>query len=128
MIGRETFGKNNTGEINIPESIIRLAKRSADRSCHRFRLGAVIFNGHNVIGKGWNNACKTHPRSPTPYNTIHAEFAAIADALYSVRGCDIYVHRLLADGAPGLARPCSKCLKMLIDAGVRNVYFSIEGE
>lgn len=126
MIGKETFGKNNSGEIKIPGRVIKLAKLSADRSQHRFRLGAVIFNGREVMGKGWNNACKTHPRSPTPYNTIHAEFAAIADALYDVKGCDIYVHRLLADGRPGLARPCTKCMKMLVDAGIRNIYFSIE--
>jgi len=124
LIGKEGF------EIlpeEVPLNIISLAKDCAYRSGSRFRLGAVIYKGREIIGRGWNKADKTHPLASTPYSTIHAEFDAIIKAEPNkVRGADIYIHRILRNGKPALARPCLHCLKMLRTKGIRNIYFSLD--
>ena len=108
----------------ITDRIVELAKTTAARSTHDFRLGAVIFKGRNVISMGWNKAEKTHPKSNTPYGRIHAEFDAINSAGTDIVGADIYVHRLLKNGNPGLSRPCRGCMTKLREAGIRNIFFS----
>jgi deoxycytidylate deaminase len=105
--------------------IIEVAKYAAYKSNFRFRLGAVIFNHGRILGVGWNNPYKTHPKSNTPYRTIHAEFAAALDCEKGkIRGSNIYVHRLLRNGNPALAKPCKHCLAMLKGYGLQNIFFS----
>lgn len=111
--------------------IIELAIDEARKSPHRFRVGAVVYNRSYRMGWGHNEHLKTHTKSPHPFKSIHAEFAAL---LHTVscggtdylrdRGVSIYVHRLKLDSSSGIARPCEFCQKMLDQAGIRNVYWS----
>ncbi len=112
--------------------IIELAIEEARKSPHRFRVGAVIYRRDYRMGWGHNQHLKTHPKSPHPYRSIHAEFSALlhavaccgSDAL-SDRGVSIYVHRLKLDGSSGLSKPCQWCERMLAQAGIKNIYWSI---
>lgn len=108
--------------------IINLAEFEAKNSNHRFRVGAVIFRGSVIIGRGFNNADKTHPKSPHPYKSIHAEFSAFLHAFRlrnDLTDCSIYVHRILRDGSPGLAKPCQWCTELLAKIGVKDVHWSV---
>ena len=110
--------------------IADLAVACAELSNHRFRLGAVIHHGSRVLGVGFNQADKTHPASPHPFKSIHAEFSAFVNATRNVgidrlKGSSIYVHRLKADGGPGLAKPCRFCEELLNKVGVRNISWSM---
>lgn len=116
--------------------IVGLAIREAETSTDRFRVGAVVYRGSRILGLGFNSMDKTHPKSPHPYHSIHAEFDALLDAVNSqaytsfnwsetLHGADIYVHRLKADGTPGLAKPCVYCYQMLRMAGIRKIGYSI---
>ena len=110
----------------IPERIKKLAYKAALKSTHRFRLGAVIFDKKKrVLSFGWNKATKTHPRSSTPYKTIHAELCAVIGlSREQLRNSNIYVYRIKKNGESGLAKPCSFCHNMLNEVGVKGIYYS----
>ena len=93
----------------------------------------MVYDGNYIMGRGYNDAIKTHPKSPHPFHSIHAEFAAILNAvgtngLESVSNAraSIYVHRIKADGSVGIAKPCIWCYKMLDQLPIKDVYWSTE--
>ena len=115
--------------MKIPKSIWKLAEYEATLSPHRFRVGAVVFRNKYALGSGHNNHLKTHPKSPHPFKTIHAEFAAVTNALGNffegaVSNGRILVVRLKADGTYGLAKPCKYCMFMLNQVGIKDINWS----
>lgn len=114
------------------KGIIELAMDEARQSPHRFKVGAVVYDRAYRIGWGHNEHRKTHPKSFHPFKSIHAEFAAIMHGIGtngrdSVSNASIYVHRLKLDGSSGLAKPCEWCMKMLAQAGIRDIHWSLDG-
>lgn len=112
--------------------VVELAIDEARQSPHRVKVGAVIYDKTYRLGWGHNEHLKTHPRSPHPYSSIHAEFAAVLHAVssngrwdtYSKRGPSLYVHRLKLDYTPGLAKPCVWCQQMLAKLNIKDIYWS----
>lgn len=115
--------------------IVALAIREAKTSRSKFRVGAVVFRGSRILGLGFNSMATTHPKSPHPYKSVHAEFDAVLSAVHNfnsgfgwndiLHGTDIYIHRLKADDTPGLAKPCVYCYRMLGMAGIRKIGYSL---
>jgi tRNA(Arg) A34 adenosine deaminase TadA len=89
----------------------------------KYQLAAVIFDGREIIGIGYNKMLRS---KVAPYS-IHAEVSAIRWAIKKhgadrLDGCDMYVYR-----APGnLARPCPCCQTIIEAMGIRRVFFSQE--
>lgn len=112
----------------IPSDKIKfIAEKLAILSVGKYRLGAVIYDGKTFVGVGNNQPNKTHPKSPSPWFSIHAEFDALLHAnrvIKSLRGPSIYVHRIRKDGTPGLAKPCKYCATMLSWAGITDIHYS----
>lgn len=113
-------------------SVAHLISRRA--TCTRGHIGAVIVRDHSILSTGYNGApsgfphcndstCKiyrsTHPDGTVEencVNTIHAEINAIAQAAkhgVSIKDSDIYI----------TASPCIHCLKVLINVGIKNIYY-----
>jgi dCMP deaminase len=113
-------------------SVAHLISRRA--TCTRGHIGAVIVRDHNILSTGYNGApsglphcnetnCRifrsTHPDGTVEencVNTIHAEINAIAQAAkhgVSIKDSDIYI----------TASPCIHCLKVLINVGIRTIYY-----
>ena len=110
------------------KGIVELAIKEAKKSNHDFRLGAVIYKGKKIINAGFNHTHKTHPISKHPYSTIHAEVDAIIGVRrHDMNGASIYVHRLLKNNKPGLAKPCRHCESLLNDIGIKKIYWSNNG-
>lgn len=89
-------------------------------------VGAVITNGGRVISYG-HNKDKSHPLVKNKYS-IHAEIDAILSRRYhtgSLEGATIYVYRETCSGDPAMARPCESCMRLIIEAGIRKVYYTI---
>lgn len=105
--------------------IAKLAARHSTAS--NFRIGAVIAKGRKVLGVGFNDPFKTHPKSNTPYQFIHAELAALINARCDVTGAVIYVFRAGQNERPLLAKPCEHCMELIKRAGIKAVFFSIHG-
>jgi dCMP deaminase len=115
-----------------------ITRQVAERStCLRAKVGAVIVRDRNIMATGYNGSPAGLPHcsevgcliyeSRTPdgeietncYRTIHAEINAITQAAKNgapIRDADIYVTHT----------PCIHCMKVLINTGVRNIYFEKE--
>jgi len=107
-----------------------VSKRS---TCTRRKVGALIVKGKRILSTGYNGAptglkhcldagclrAKLHIASGERHELcrgLHAEQNAIIQAAYhgvSIEGADIYTTHL----------PCSICTKMLINAGIRKIFY-----
>jgi dCMP deaminase len=114
---------------------MKIAQIVSERStCNRAKIGAVIVKDRNIIATGYNGAPAGLPhclevgcliyvnRNPDGeeeencFRTIHAEINAIAQAAkhgISIADSDIYI----------TASPCIHCLKVLINVGIKNIYY-----
>jgi len=110
-------------EQNLMRATITVARHSNEPSRH----GAMIVKRGLPISRGWNKA-KTHPAAIHYYSKcIHAELAALIGVnKIDLRGTHIYVARIMrSKGAPlGMSRPCPQCMKMIVSAGIKRIYFT----
>jgi deoxycytidylate deaminase len=114
-------------EIKQMETAAHIAERGYH---HRgYRLGAVLVKNGSIIGIGWNQQ-KTHPIMSRyhPFNTLHAEAAAMADAgLRHVGGATIYIARIGRRGDWRMAKPCRGCFSLLLDYGIKQIVWTETG-
>jgi len=103
-----------------------LARLAARSSNHKdYHIGAVISNKH-PISHG-HNIVRTHPifADGKRWYTIHAEMHAILCAeTIEIPGCSVYVYRETANGDLALAKPCDECLAVLIEVGIKNIFYT----
>ena len=102
---------------------IEIAKVVAQRSADpHTQVGAVLVKNNCVIGVGYNGEPKGFHfdfdwNSPEKYPyVIHAEMNAISNANRNgvdCNGADIYL----------TLSPCHDCIKLLIQHGIKNVYY-----
>jgi len=116
------------------EYFLMIAKLAATRStCLAFPVGAVIVKNKQVVATGYNGSpsgsahCTTQgfcypgldscdASKTMPSRAVHAEANAIAQAAkhgISTDGGSIYV----------TLEPCISCLKLIISAGIREVFY-----
>lgn len=116
------------------EYFLMLAKLAATRStCLAFPVGAVIVKNKQVLATGYNGSpsgsthCTTQgycykdlsscdASTELPSRAVHAEANAIAQAAkhgIPTNGASIYV----------TLEPCLSCLKLIISAGIKEVYY-----
>jgi tRNA(Arg) A34 adenosine deaminase TadA len=114
----------------------RTAKKLAESVDHQFKIGAVLVRGHSIIGKGKNNMHKGHPvmsyYAEDNYKDFigsHAEHNCVRGLRpYDIGRGKLYVYRHRRNGTQGMARPCIACVGLLIERGVREVFFSKKDE
>ncbi|MEA5564347.1 dCMP deaminase family protein [Anabaena sp. UHCC 0399] len=116
------------------EYFLMLAKLAATRStCLAFPVGAVIVKNKQIVATGYNGSpsgsahCTSQgycypglsscdASKTLPSRAVHAEANAIAQAAkhgISTDGASIYV----------TLEPCLSCLKLIISAGIREVFY-----
>lgn len=112
-------------------SRLNQALRIAENSECRQRHGAVLTQGGRVLGIGVN-VNKNDPVYSGENQlafSIHAEEAALRSWGGSgLKGATIYVARLGKRNIPLNSKPCASCQKMLKEAGVRRVVYTIDNE
>ena len=104
-----------------------IAKMVATRAtCDRKHVGAVVVKDNRILATGYNGSgpklahCDDVGHLMVDghcVRTIHAEANALAQAARSgvaVEGASIYV----------TAFPCWNCFKLLLNAGVRDIYYN----
>jgi tRNA(adenine34) deaminase len=89
---------------------LALAARAATEG--EVPVGAIVVQGTEVIGRGYNRPVSTHDP------TAHAEVAALRDAAhhqrnYRLAGCALYV----------TLEPCAMCVGAILHARISRVIF-----
>lgn len=107
------------------------ASIEARKSGSKYRLGAVLVKKRRIINTGFNDMSRSHPimRKYKPYGNppknLHAEVACcIGLSPEAVKNADLYVVRVLKNGAWAMAKPCKICRKYLTAMGVKNVFYT----
>ncbi len=141
MIESQASDKTSSGafkkdtRIGWHEYFMSVAHLISRRStCERGHVGAVIVRDNNILATGYNGSpsglphcdgpnCliykSIHPDGTVEENcmrTIHAEINAIAQAAKNgtaIRDASIYI----------TASPCLNCLKVLINVGIKTIYY-----
>lgn len=113
----------------MKQKYFELAKKLSIKSSHHtHKMGCVVVNKNEIVGIGFNQI-KTHPKSPHPFKTLHAEISAILGVSYrDLKGCTVYVYRETKDGKPAMAKPCQVCEQALKNVGIKKVYFSVDND
>lgn len=110
------------------ELFMDIAKLTAKRSKDpHTKVGAVLVKDNHILGLGYNGEPRDfsydfdwHSSEKYDY-VIHAEMNAIANACSigaNVKDADIYV----------TLSPCPECMKLLIQFGIKNIYYLHEYE
>ncbi|TFG36589.1 MAG: dCMP deaminase family protein [Candidatus Aminicenantes bacterium] len=105
---------------------MNLAIQAATRStCPRKHVGAVIVRDKTILSTGYNGSIRGAPHCTEVgcliendhcVRTVHAEANAIVQAAYNgvrLDNAEIYV----------TASPCFNCFKLIVNAGIRTVYY-----
>lgn len=110
--------------------MIRIASKQAKQSSFYFRLGAVIAKGNRILSTGHNKIgyCELNDFKCSK----HAEMDAILKllrkekGLSSLSGSTIYISRITPTGKTALAKPCKKCMNLIISVGIKEIIFTTE--
>ena len=106
--------------------VFNIAKKIAKLSQHpKHQMSAIIVKKGKIQSFGINKL-STHPKSNTPFKTIHAEFHAILNAqLEDYSGCEMYIYReTKSRGFLAPAKPCAHCMKLLKGLNFKTIHFS----
>jgi tRNA(Arg) A34 adenosine deaminase TadA len=110
------------------ESRIKQAVKVAASSQYRWKHGAVVVRGGRVIGFAPNKFRNSPFVAPTDV-TDHAEAAVIRELLKNycdLRGSTIYIARISNNDEVRMSRPCTNCMKLIVDAGIKEIVFTNE--
>ena len=115
------------------------AKAVSKLSNHKHKLGCIVVNKHRIISSGYNSMDKFHRLQAQLDKEVftnseclgpkHAEFSALLPLMYP--SCDlskatIFIYREHKDGSPALARPCSRCMKLIKNLNIKKIKYTTE--
>ena len=107
---------------------LSLAIEEANKSLHRQKVGAVIFNKKVVISSGHNYKLKSVRSVTQKYlkyrYAIHAEIDAIIKAKADLKGASILVVRVNNNGELRMAKPCKYCMMYIDYVNIKNIFYS----
>jgi deoxycytidylate deaminase len=109
---------------------LSVARYFATKSLAKNTHGAIVVKGGRVIGTGYNkNRNNPHFVSPEHIKTdcsVHAERSAIKDAGYDVKNAVIYIARVNRHGEDRDSKPCSRCLRLIEESGIKRVIYTTQ--
>ncbi len=105
---------------------MNIARQAATRStCDRKHVGAVIVRDRTILSTGYNGSIRGSAHCDEVghllenghcVRTVHAEANAVAQAARNgvgIDGAEIYI----------TASPCWSCFRLLVNAGVRKIFY-----
>lgn len=109
---------------------LSVARYFATKSSAKNTHGAIIVKGGRVVGTGYNkNRNNPHFVSPEHIKTdcsVHAEKSALKDAGYDVRNAVMYIARVNRHGEDRDSKPCSRCLKLIEESGIKRIVYTTQ--
>lgn len=100
------------------ENVIAEAVRQSNKANYIFSLGSVVFNRHRIIAGGYNRVYR--------HGSNCAEKLAILKCPNRLLGgASILVVRVNKKSRSfGMAKPCSRCMKIISGVGIKKVIYS----
>lgn len=95
---------------------------TSERSpCSRLKVGCILVKENRIISQGYNGFISGHPHNSVIINkheiaTIHAEQNAIIDCAKRGVNCENSIAYITHF-------PCVNCLKFLVQAGIKEIYY-----
>ena len=111
----------------LTNSVIETALEECSKSTFRLKIGAVIFKGKRILGKGHNDirSCSLSMKHRHWEESIHAEQSALLNLDWNkLKGCSILVMRISKKGKLGMCKPCPMCEKLIKHVGLKNIYYT----
>ena len=105
-----------------------MAESYANKSNYeRWPVGAVLIRGGRLLAGASNDLRNSASVKGIPFEecSLHAEVATLRRAT-KTQGATIYVARVLRTGSLGLAKPCRRCQKALVEAEIRQAVWTID--
>lgn len=125
------MNKRERSMFNIAREMSKLS------DFHGPHLGSVVVCGKTVISTGYNSH-KTRPLQQR-YNIYrhfenygkaipsqHAEIGALSHLIgknIDWKNVSIFTYRELKNGKKACSRPCPACRKLIVDLGIKNIYY-----
>lgn len=124
------LSKTHMAYFNIAKEVAKLS------DFPRIKIGAVAVYKHKVISTGFNTQ-RTSPLQKK-YNiyrfpedakhSCHAELSCLKPLIgrkdIEFSKVTLYVYRAYQNGELAVARPCSSCMKLITDLGIRHIYYT----
>lgn len=114
------------------------AKAISSMSDHKQKLGCVVVLGHKIVSSGCNSNSRKHKMqalldkkefgSECP-GFLHAETDALLPLIrnnINLQFATIYIYREHKNGEVGMARPCSRCMKVIKRCGIQKIKYTTE--
>ena len=125
--------KKQAKEEVLKHKFFRIAQEQMFISDHETRMGAVLVINNKHYFASHNYVNKTHPlikkHYPNHVQSIHAELNALIKynevRFGRLLGAKMYVYREDRHGVMKNSKPCKSCEKLMKEAGIRKVYYSI---
>ena len=112
----------------VNKRVLKLAIEAAKSSEEEFKVGAVLYKGGSIIRIEPNSKSYLGYRKKYfahKYPTRHAELSAIHQVPRDIlENCSILVIRVGKRGDLTCARPCPACYRVLIESGIKSIYYS----
>jgi tRNA(Arg) A34 adenosine deaminase TadA len=114
--------------MSYTDVLISRALRVAAESQHaKWHHGAILVRGSTVLASSPNKVRTTPHPGFWRSSTFHAEEAALRRLRSHHRQPDtIVVARLSKGGVPRLARPCEGCWRLIVAAGITNIFYTLD--
>jgi tRNA(Arg) A34 adenosine deaminase TadA len=112
----------------VNKRVVEIGVRAASESKEDFRVGAVLYKGGSIIRHepnsgsylGYRRRFFNHDRP-----TRHAELSVVHKVPRDIlENCNILVVRVNKKGELTCAKPCPACYKVLVESGIKNIYYS----
>jgi dCMP deaminase len=114
---------------------MQLAELAATRStCERYAVGAIIVSDNQVLATGYNGAPRQVPHCSAKGGCLRTRMNIPSGQRHEMcRGIHAEQNAIVQAGRHGIRlkgaavystwRPCSICMKMIINAGIKTVYY-----
>ena len=107
---------------------VRIAE--ANDTYNKWKLGSVIIKGGSVLSVGQSRLnchpglCDFDQLGIRERVSVHAEEDALKRC-GNPKGAILYVARIGRNGYVGMAEPCARCKRMITQAGIKRVAYTI---
>ena len=119
------------------KSFFNAAKAMSELSDHpKYKVGCVVVIGHRIMSSGRNSNIRCHAVQAKLDKEmfgcecpgkVHSEVDALLPLIKSrvdLSKAYIYVYREHKNNTLACARPCSRCMKLIKQCGVKRIYYT----